>query len=278
MTEVRRATPVKWWAGLGAAFVALQLYVYAAWLLSGPSRTSPGPVEQPGYMDIGAAFMNVGMPIGAAYILVRYVILPWRRDGRPSTEGLFALALACVAWQDPLVNYVQVVSTYNANLWNLGSWGEHVPGWMSPNAGDVAEPIAGWIPAYLFTGFMIVLLTDRVMHGARARWPRIGTFGLLSVNAGFNFAIGLVSELFALVIGLYTYGGAIQVAVAVPRHPLPAPDLRDRAQHVPPRGFRRPVPLPQLPRRDPRRAGHRRRPARRDGDRRRCAGSPSSAP
>ena len=88
----RPVVPVKWWAGLGLAFLAFQLYLYGAWLLDGPNRTDPGPIDQPGYMDIGVAFMNVGMPIGAAFVLYRYVLRPLRRDGRIGFDGLFVLA------------------------------------------------------------------------------------------------------------------------------------------------------------------------------------------
>ena len=208
--EARRATPVKWWAGAGAAFIVLQLYVYGAWIASGPERTDPGPVAQPWYMDIGVAFMNVLMPISAVGILFLYVVRPWWRDRRLSEDGILVLALIAVAWQDPLANYTQITATYNANMWNFGSWGSQVPGWMSPRAELITEPIMAWVAAYIVTGFLIVLFTCRVMVRAADRWPRIGTFGLISVAFALNFVLGIFSEIFAVKIGLYAYGGAIR--------------------------------------------------------------------
>ena len=62
----------------------------------------------------------------------------------------------------------------------------------------------------MFTAFMIVLLTDRVMRRARHRWPQLGTFGLLSVAFGINVVIGLFAEALSLRIGLFAYPGAIR--------------------------------------------------------------------
>jgi hypothetical protein len=81
---------------------------------------------------------------------------------------------------------------------------------MSPRAELVTEPVTGFIGSYVVTGFLIVLLTCWVMRWAANRWPRLGTFGLLVVAFGFNWVLGLFSELAALRSGLYTYGGAIR--------------------------------------------------------------------
>jgi hypothetical protein len=206
----RRAIPVKWWAAVGVACIALQLWIYGAWLLSGPTSTAPGPDHLPWYMTIGVLAFNVGMPLGALSILIGKILLPWRRERRLGVEGIFAFALVAVAWQDPIANYTQVTSTYNAHVWNLGSWGAHIPGWMSPNGDRVAEPLGAWVGSYLVAALMLVLLTDRIMKWARRRWPAIGTFGLLSVSFAFNWVVGLFAELFALRLGMYSYGGAIR--------------------------------------------------------------------
>src|SRR5262245_8830507 len=91
--DARKAVPVKWWAGAGAAFLVLQIYVFSAWIASGPQRTDTGPVAPPDFMGPAVAFMNVGMPIGVAVIFAIFVVRPWIRDRRLSDDGLFVLAL-----------------------------------------------------------------------------------------------------------------------------------------------------------------------------------------
>jgi hypothetical protein len=208
--EARRVRPVVWFAGLGLAVLLLQAWVFGSWIADGPTRTDPGPVDQPGYMDVAVFFMNVVMPIGAVVVLALVLVRPWWRERRITPDGLLLLGLAAVAWQDPLVNYVQVVSTYNANVWNFGSWGPHIPGWLSPQGATLAEPIMGFWSAYVFTAFLLLVATNRVMDRAKARWPEIGTAGMLGVAFAFNLVSGIGSEILAIRSGLYAFGGAIR--------------------------------------------------------------------
>ena len=88
------------------------------------------------------------------------LVQPWRRDGRPSTDGLMALACLCLVVQDPWSSYVQHWFTYNAYLPNMGSWVNEIPGWMAFGAPgeQVPEPIL-WSPfMYCYAFFAITVL------------------------------------------------------------------------------------------------------------------------
>ena len=55
-------------------------------------------------------------------------------------------------FQDPLLNYFNTWSTYNTWMWNMGSWVQDIPGWVSfgkPGA-MMAEPILMNAPGYFF--------------------------------------------------------------------------------------------------------------------------------
>ena len=64
------------------------------------------------------------------------------------------------------------------------------------------------------------------MRRAKLRWPNISTLGLIGVVVVWTFFFDLVIEgLFLMPMGLFTYPGAIQVAVDQCRHLLPVADL-----------------------------------------------------
>jgi Spirocyclase AveC-like len=143
-----KSQPVLWWAIVGGGFLAFAAYLVIAWV-TGPNfhSVSGGPVDRPAWM---ATVQTIWQPVGIAVtIALLYLVLirPWRRDGRPSTDGLMALACMALVIQDPWSSYVQHWFTYNTALPNMGSWVNEIPGWVaygSPGH-QVAEPLL-WSP------------------------------------------------------------------------------------------------------------------------------------
>ena len=200
-------TPVKWWAVAGGVFIALQLYIYLAWIISGDAVPTPvGPDAVPLGMKVAAIFVQVLCPTALAFLGWRTIVVPLRREGRVSFDGVLLLALLTVIWQDPLSLYTQAWGSYNAYLTNFGCWATHIPGWLAPNVNHLAEPT--W---FLFGYSSIVLPVGMVlcwfMRTAKRRWPNISNVRLI---AGC-FLAGWVTDLllegaFALT-GLYNFGG-----------------------------------------------------------------------
>jgi hypothetical protein len=68
-------------------------------------------------------------PIVGAWIIYRYVIAPWRREGRLGVDGML-----CIAWlsmyfiQDTVQNWLHPNTFFNSAAVNIGSWYSQIPG------------------------------------------------------------------------------------------------------------------------------------------------------
>ena len=101
-----RSAPVKVWALAGGLLLVFQFYVITSWLL-GPNfkRVPSGPSVPPGWMKaflIGWQIVPIPLMV---VILYWFLVRPWRREGRPTTDGLLCLAFLFVSFQDPLINH-----------------------------------------------------------------------------------------------------------------------------------------------------------------------------
>ncbi|HYH48888.1 MAG TPA: spirocyclase AveC family protein [Acidimicrobiia bacterium] len=207
----RKTRPVILWAALGAFFVALQIYVFSDWILSGKAvRTPPGPTPVPTFMKICAvAWGIVGVP-ATALVVYHFLIKQWRRAGHLTLDGMFVIASILMYWQDPLSNYFQWSFTYNAYYPNWGSWVESVPGWMSPNGHRLAEPPFIMGPIYIYMVFGMMVVGCAVMRKAKSRWPQLGAGGLIAVCVAFFIVFDAILEPLFLTTGFYIYVHAIE--------------------------------------------------------------------
>jgi Spirocyclase AveC-like len=207
--EQSRARPIVWWAVLGAGFVALQMYIQLSWILSDDFRhVGTGATPVPDYMVISARFNEVfffSFMVGVIYF---FAIRPWLRDGRFTLDGLFVLAFFFTWWQDPLFDYVSHAWNYSAVSVNMGGWAGHIPGWSSPNGGNIPEPLLWVLPFYIGLGGAGSILCASAMRRWRARNPRVHTATMLLAVYCAWFLFDLALELFWVRTGLYTYAGA----------------------------------------------------------------------
>src|SRR6266404_3027247 len=132
--EPRRATPVKWWAAIGASVLAVQAYTLTHWVVSGQATPTPtGSTAVPTWMLVSIrtfeAF-SVVMAIAFAYF---FLWRPWRREHRLTLDGMFMIIfLQMYFLQDPIYNYFHNSFSYSSVTVNLGSWTSSIPGWTSP--------------------------------------------------------------------------------------------------------------------------------------------------
>jgi hypothetical protein len=203
--------PVLWWALVGGGFLAFSAYLIIRWV-AGPyfHSVSPGPVSPPTWMKaVQITWMAIGIPL-TVWVLRRFLVAPWRRGGRPTTDGLIALACLLLVVQDPWSSYVQNWFTYNAWLPNMGSWVHGIPGWMAygtPSA-QVPEPIL-WSPfMYCYAFFAITVIGSRFMTWCTRRWPSLGAIRLVGCCVLFMFLVDFVLEgVLFLPLGFYSYSG-----------------------------------------------------------------------
>ena len=200
------------WALIGALCLALEVYVFSSWILSGKAKQTPhGPTPIPTWMKAAVISWETLMVVGLIVLLYLCVIRPRRREGHLTWDGLFILALLTIYWQDPMLNYTQVWSVQKSYLLNWGSWSTNIPGWLAPHANLYPEGILGVLPSYGVAIFTFVAISTLVMRKAKARWPTMGKFGLGVVAYGVAFVADIILEpLIVMPLGIWEYPGAIR--------------------------------------------------------------------
>ena len=206
--------PVQLWAIAGGLILAFQLFVWIKWVtgpyfVEVPTGPSEPPIEMKIALIIWTGVIMTGFPIAIWYFLIR----PWRRERRITTDGMLMMSTGLFFFQDPLLNYFNTWCSYNTWMWNRGSWVQDIPGWMSwgkPGA-MMPEPLLMNLPGYSFGVLMILIAGCWVMRKTKERWPNISNLGLLGVLFLWTFVFDVIMEgYFLMPMGLYVYPGAIQ--------------------------------------------------------------------
>ena len=199
-------------AVIGAIILAFEIFVVAKWV-TGPNFTPvhTGVTPLPGWMTASLITMEISFTLLWFWCIWQFVVKPWRRDGRPSTDGLMCLGFFAFVWfQDPLADYGGPVFTYNSYLVNVGSWLNSVPGVTAPGTAGHQLPEPLWTAA-IYPGviFLATLLGTWVMRKTKARFPKMGPVGLIGTCYAFFVTFDLILEGFVLMpLGAYTYAGA----------------------------------------------------------------------
>lgn len=220
---------VKVFAVLGALLVAFMAYVWGKWIL-GPNfhRIHPGPTDTPDWMIVALRSFEIGGVLLASLVIWRCVVRPWRRDGRPSTDGLLVIGFATVWFQDPFSTYYVNWFTYNTNLINFGSWVQDVPGWVSYGGPGhtIAEPIVFIGPSYVYFLLLAVLFGTWVMRASKRRWPGLPSYALLGICFAAMCALDFVAEgLIWMPLGFWSYPGGHGVLFPSTYHKFAAEEM-----------------------------------------------------
>jgi len=220
--QERTTTAVTAWAAFGAMALAFIAFVLIKWVTGPYFKTVPsGPSEPPTWMEIALTTWQIAGVFVAVAFLYWFVIRPWRRDGRPSTDGLLLIACFILYFQDPLGNYFNHWFAYNTTLIQFGSWVNEIPGWMSygePGA-MLSEPLVFTGAFYIWAFFGLAVIGSWVMRKAKARWPRLGALGLLGITFAVMVLADLVLEgLIMMPLGAYHYAGAHEPMIFAGRY------------------------------------------------------------
>jgi hypothetical protein len=202
--------PVKLWAGVGALILVVEAVALVGWVTSGDAQpTDPGTTPVPGYMK-AAIYTAEGLGLVLfAVFLYFFLVRPWKRTGRLTTDGLFCLVFATLFWQDPLMNYFQHQLTYNAFWSNHGSYVEHLPGWLAPNGRLLAQPLL-FYPAYVWALFGAAVFGSFLMRRFHERRPDWSPTRLFVAAWCCFLGLELLVEPLVLRLGLWSYPGAIR--------------------------------------------------------------------
>lgn len=221
--------PVQLYAICGALLLLFIAFVWVKWV-TGPNfeRIEPGPSTAPDWMIVALRSFEIGGVLLASFVIWKCVIQPWRRDGRPSTDGLLVIGFATVWFQDPFSTYYVNWFTYNTNLINFGSWVQDVPGWVGPGGPGhtIAEPIVFIGPSYVYFLLLAVLFGSWVMKTAKARWPQLQPYQLLAICFVAMCALDFVAEgLIWMPLGFWSYPGGHGVLFPSSYHKFAAEEM-----------------------------------------------------
>jgi hypothetical protein len=201
----------KAFAALGVVFLGITVYVFAAWIISGDATpTKPGPDPIPGYVK---AFAWIYQASGVILLVacVIYIVRKSRREGQLTFDGMIFFAWATAMWLDPATNnFIRPNLLYNSYLINFGSWAPHIPGWLSPNANLLPEPIVAYIGLYGVPGVLVAMLGCFGMRLGRRRWPHMGKVGVFLVGMAVVGVFDLLLELFLIRTQMWSYPLAIR--------------------------------------------------------------------
>lgn len=205
-----RLRPIHYWSALGVVFVLVQIYVYGSWLFSGDVYRQPtGADPVPTAIKTAAWIMQATCVLGCVALVV-YLWRRSRREGKLPWDALVAIAFASVYWQDPIIDFARPVFFYNSYLINFGAWTSHIPGWLSPYAGNLPEPFLMILPM-----FAILFVVLGMLFCAMARWlrrirPSIGKVGIFLTGVLVFGIFNIAMEAVFLQTRLFAYAGVIK--------------------------------------------------------------------
>lgn len=205
-----RTRPIYWWAAIGFGFVLLDIYVLGAWVLSDKFTPTPiGDTPVPGWVLMWTRLWEaVSVALGVGCVV--YIIRSYIRNNRMPALAVFLLAWQAAVWQDPIINFVRPMFTYSSVFFNMGSWSDFIPGWISPNGSKMPEPLFFQAGMYMVGIAMSAVLCSYVMRQAKRRWPTIGVVQLVLIACATGIAWDMFVEFFWVRMQLYSYLGTIE--------------------------------------------------------------------
>jgi Spirocyclase AveC-like len=221
----KRPRPVLYAATVGVLLLAFELAVLGRWVLGSHFTTTPtGPDQISSATQALYTTLQIVVTALLAPCLWFWVIRPWRREGRLTTNGMFALSGGLLFFWDMVMNYTSVTLFYNSNLVNFGAWANGSwPGWTSPHGNLLPEPVFIVMPAYTTLVFVQVIGVLWVLRRVLTRWPRLGAFGqAVTIIVGLTITDTIV-EGSVLRTGLYAYPGGIRSLTLFAGHTYQVP-------------------------------------------------------
>jgi hypothetical protein len=174
-------------------------------------------------MSAAIRIFEIGSLAGIVAFGWFFLVRPWRRAGHITLDGLFTLAFLTMFWQDPLMNYFSSWFTYNTSFIAVASWAPHIPGYFSPQGGNLPQAVTMFLPAYAYGMFGQVLLAGLLLRRVERRWPGITRVRLVGLCWAVLIVADVLIEQVAIRCGLWAFPGAIRWMSLFPgtRHQFP---------------------------------------------------------
>ncbi|MFA5938922.1 MAG: spirocyclase AveC family protein [Sinimarinibacterium sp.] len=210
-TSVAGATtvPIKWFAVLGASWLAFQLYVWGSWILSPDFalvQAPPGDEERRFWIK-SFELCSIGIAIWCLY---HYTFKPLIRDRRLTTDGLIIGVMPWLCFQDPFGLYAAPWWNYSAHFTSFGNWMNQVPGAIAPNAHFIPEPIFAVSTFYVYLLGIPLLVILAAMRAWKRRYPTSSPMTIFMVGIGAGFIYDVIIEGLGCQVGIWAFTGAIR--------------------------------------------------------------------
>lgn len=207
--ESRPSNPALFWVVTGAAWVALMVYVWAAWIISGDFKTNTtGRGEEPRWYVYLIHSWEIFALIVSLIILWYYVIRPKVKTGHFTFDSLFFIACASLCFQEPWINWNSLQFLYSTTSINFGSWTAHIPGWSSPNSELV--PLSLWaLSAYFWLVGIPAYAGSRFMGWMRTHRPGLSRFNMIALTYLAFCVFDVILESFITRTQLFNYGSTV---------------------------------------------------------------------
>lgn len=205
----QQTQPALWFVGFGVICTAYGLFAVIRWLTSGTvAPIDPGPDPLPEISRWLILLLETVGVIGAI-AMATYAIRSIRRAGKMTFEASLIFGLALCYWQDPMINWYRPIFFYNSHFFNVGNWSPYLPGWISPGAKGLPEPLLGMGLAYIYAGLWLAVAIRGAMRMARQRRPQITNLQLIGVAMLMGMAMDFLIETILVYHDLWAYPGTV---------------------------------------------------------------------
>ena len=207
----RTINPTLIWAGVGAVFIAFELFVIGRWL-TGPHFGRP-PVDTGSVPDLTRNVIQITQiisPVVTIVIVIRFLILPWITNRRITFDGMLLIAWFGLWFQDPMGNLLTTQLYYSSAWYSLGSWTlGSTPGWISPAGNHLPEPILVMGFGYLWLGVSSSVFASWAMRTCRQRFPRTSALELVLLALVICVTLDVLAEVALAWAGTFAWPAAI---------------------------------------------------------------------
>jgi hypothetical protein len=196
-------------ATLGVGFIALQVWIYGGWILSGDASE----IRALGPVPTSARWTTIVVQlvlITVSVITITQVVRRCRREHRLTFDARLLIAWASVMWGDLLENGLEVTRLTSSYGFNLGTWAEHVPGWQTEAGGRVPQALGYSIPLYFSYGLLAALGVAWLIGRIRLRRPRWGLARVLLTVYPVILVIDTIAETLWVRTRAMIYPGSVR--------------------------------------------------------------------
>tara|TARA_B110000503_G_scaffold142766_1_gene240820 strand:+ start:401 stop:1441 length:1041 start_codon:yes stop_codon:yes gene_type:complete len=207
-----KTSPIIIWSCIGVIFFIVELYIWCSWIFSDNFVPTDTGIDVIPKMNLWYLYGVQLLASGLAFLgLWFWILRPWIREGRLSTDGMLAICCWTLVFFDPSMNYTVTTVLYNSyavnmGAWTLGSW----PSWTSPNGNLLPEPLLVTVPGYLCFVFFMAAFPCWIMKKVKARFPNLGTTAMVALLVLGVIMMDSVIEILLLRTGIYAYPAGIR--------------------------------------------------------------------